>query len=67
MCPEYFQNHSTIKLCVKVRKVRKNRTQQLYNADLGINGPYLILNLSTKGLMQFSKYIEKNSTRNLNI
>ena len=27
---------STIKLRVKVRKVRKNRTQQLYNADLGL-------------------------------
>ena len=35
MCPENFQNHSTIKLFVKVQKVREIRTQQLYNADLG--------------------------------
>ena len=37
MCPENFENYSTIKLRVKVQKVRKNCTQQLYNADLGLS------------------------------
>ena len=37
MCPEIFQNHSAIQLRVKVQKVCKNCTQQLFNADLGLS------------------------------
>ena len=37
MCSQNFQNHSMIKLRVKVEKIRKNCTQQLYNADLGLS------------------------------
>ena len=40
-----FHEYATIKRRVKVQKVRKIRTQQLYNADLGLSvWPSYILN-----------------------
>ena len=35
--PKPFHEYATLKLRVKVRKVRPNRTQQLYNVDLGLS------------------------------